>query len=132
MRKILFRGKRQDDGTWAEGSLDNYDKEHPRILSKDRSDLWNIAVFPETVGQFTGLTDKNGKRIFEGDIIHTKEVNLQTTQFDDHNYEIIFAKGCFCLAKKGRIKNSVDVWHYLGEVIGNIHDNPELLERDEK
>jgi len=127
MRDIIFRGRRQDNGEWAEGSLDNYDAEHPRILLKDRSDLWNLAVFPETVGQFTGLTDKNGKRIFEGDIIRTKEFCIKGTLYNDHNYEVVFRNGCFMLSKKRRVTHGVGVWQGIGEVIGNIHENPELI-----
>ena len=138
MREIIFRGKRLGNGEWVEGSLhieygetrqDGTKTIDYRILGM-RGECYYVD--PETVGQFIGMTDKNGKKIFEGDIIRTI-----TNGFDRDMFvtEIKFGarRGVqgFYLAN-GRMM------FYWGQtdltkmddstVIGNIHDNPELLE----
>lgn len=126
MREILFRGKRTDNGEWIEGYYRDLDGEHPRILKENIFigkfgrvlEFKNIDVIPETVGQYTGLTDKNGKRIFEGDIV------------DYISSDVIGNP------KTGTIivedMTDYDTMIYLNhsdelQIIGNIHDNPELL-----
>lgn len=140
MREILFRGKRTDNGEWVEGALDNFDKASTRILSKNRRSLWNISVIPETIGQFAGITDDNGKKIFEGDIVKTHYANARTkAEFIE---EVVF-RGCrFCAKTKlsgggsvysplfdGTPHFSADKTVYMDrvEIIGNKYDNPELL-----
>jgi uncharacterized phage protein (TIGR01671 family) len=120
MREILFRGKRTKTGKWVEGLLFHHCEKSSSIWSAelDRA-VW---VAPETVGQFTGLTDKNGKRIFEGDIV---EINHNA--YPGVKGEVFFKNGSFML------KNVSDVLTLYGflpwcEVVGNIRDNPELLE----
>lgn len=124
MREILFRGKRE--GQWIEGSLVRFPDGTTEICYSgekcDIDELDKATVETETVGQFTGLTDKNGKRIFEGDIVRQpgqKQVGL--VQYGEFN--------CSCC-------DGVFGWHFGDEdirdhdsyeVIGNIHDNPELL-----
>lgn len=120
MREILFRGKRIDNGEWVEGFyLYTDENTHPVIIDmKCRSHI----IVPETVGQFTGLTDKNGKKIFEGDIV----------KYENKIYEIKY------LEKYARFAPSnehsvfmVCAFNHL-EVVGNIHDNPELLIKGEQ
>ena len=126
MREILFRGKRTDNHQWVEGFylLDDPGG-NPYIINR-----WKHRVAHKSIGQFTGLTDKNGKKIFEGDII--KIPNDYDTF--GHNageiYEIYFAYGGFRLKPK---YNSQCRGYYLEDdktvdVVDNIHDNPELLE----
>lgn len=136
MAEILFRGKRIDNGNWIVGQLLRYEDGRARIVEshtdifcyeKDSSIIQTVAheVIPDTVGQFTGLTDKNGKKIFEGDIVKAERI-----------YNGLYWTGCVvwwhgCFAIQG-IKDSnnvpaIDLFRNY-EVIGNIHDNPELLE----
>jgi uncharacterized phage protein (TIGR01671 family) len=139
MREILFRGKRTDNGEWIEGSLligkelgsvdIVFEVETEDDEFNTSYDFDYIAVDPETVGQYTGLNDTNGKKIFEGDV--TKYEYL----YHDEYYEIGFGYGSFNHREIGKQKlgTSFDDGEFrLGsgnmEVIGNIHDNPELLE----
>lgn len=136
MREILFRGKRIDNGEWVQGDL-----VHVQIKYDDIS-IVGVAPFIEvdiaTIGQFTGLTDKNGTRVFEGDIlkiIHkyqspfdddTKEytdIDVDVVHFDDEGLCFSYGKSPFLCV--------VDNVTAEYEVIGNIHDNPELLEEKE-
>lgn len=133
-REILFRGKRTDNGEWIYGyyfyddfykkayiTVGNYcmslDRECPnkRILSA-------FEVIPKTVGQYTGLTDKNGKKIFEGDIIKIRNktryvffgvCRYRHTNYGEYAVDLSVKDGSNC------------------EVIGNIHDSLELLEMSE-
>lgn len=116
MREILFRGKRQDDGEWISGFL---------VYVKHIGDWVRCdTVDPSTIGQYTGLIDKNGKKIFEGDILQNEEGCLFGASY---RFRVEFCKGCFY----GDSCGDLTVYSpemYLCEVIGNIHDNPELLE----
>lgn len=131
MRKILFRGKTKK-GEWCEGlptRKSPLDKEVNRIqliddyLETDFTELFLAQdVLPETVGQYTGLTDKNGKKIFEGDIVN----------FSDILYYIVFADGCFRISRNGQYSYTLHNLHSAFEIVGNIHDNSELLKGGEQ
>lgn len=126
-REILFRGKRLDNGEWVHGCLTKYSG-HMSYITVDllKNEVYKVST--ETVGQYTGLKDKNGEKIFEGDIVvafkgeDCEEVNAVFYNANHckwflgspHNNKLPMGLGEFC-------------WLDL-EVIGNIHDNPELLE----
>ena len=126
MREILFRGK-TEKGKWIYGG---YAKCNNREYILPDIDLvgyeWvfkNIEVIPKTVGQFTGLTDKNGKKIFEGDI-----VAYNTLYIDGKEYQEIGYFEC-CENFVSFIIHGKNITPFYCEVIGNKWDNPELLEK---
>lgn len=147
MRDIIYRGKTKD-GEWEYGGVVIYEKDAFIITKEDFS--WSIMgdrgdydgcitpVLPETVGQYTGLTDKNGKKIFEGDILKIARVSdsIGSYYFPPLVYPVnVVVRWDMCawtwetLCKDKRYIHFPDAWcHYECEVIGNIHDNPELLE----
>lgn len=119
-REILFRGK-TESGKWIFGSLLNPIYQSPQIYSFVTDD-W-LYVIPETVGQFTGLTDKNGTKIFEGDLIETKKGGLGVVKY---------LRGSFSLEYINCENHSfsylgVVLSHLKHNLIGNIYDNPELI-----
>ena len=133
IREVIFRGKRTDNGKWECGDLlsPNEFNAIPHIVYIDYlneyGDIGEIStpVIPETVGQFTGLVDKNGVRIFEGDIVERVS--------DGERAVISWLKysACFGLSFDGwccGFDNYDDNLPSDFEVIGNIHDKPELLE----
>lgn len=128
MREILFRGKRKSDGKWIEGDLSRclvVGEIHIRKI-EDNLSTTTHRIAPDTVCQYTGLTDKNGKKIFEGDIV--KHFNNSE---DNEKYVIGCIKwdqdSCkFVKEKKDGAKYSINN-KCTYEVIGNIFDNPELL-----
>lgn len=113
MREILFRGKRIDNGQWVYGY---YLVKSERHIIWDRGNILLHNVNKDTIGQFTGLTDKNGLNIFEGDVVET--TNDTGEKFID---EVKWEKwDCsFRIAKCYFFKDGI--------VIGNIHNNPKLL-----
>jgi len=126
MREILFRGKRIDNGEWVEGDLvHSYFKVGDTCINASRENLGFYEVDPSTAGQYTGLCDKNGKKIFEGDIL-SDVYGMHPT------YAIIFND--FCAAFQFEYTDGYcegfleSINHKHMEVIGTIHDNPELLE----
>lgn len=129
MREIKFRGKRLDDGEWEYGSLleqkdidacgSNY-----FIVEMTRSTdfdcKWKERVDPKTIGQFTGLTDKNGKEMYEGDILLVNGKQKVVVSFKDGQFVISY----YALnLLRDRTLESV--------VIGNIWDNPEMLKESD-
>ena len=123
MREILFRGKQADSGKWVYGFISglNDDEYGIPMTMNDTEGLCDIIVNPITVGQYTGLTDKNGTKIFEGDIIHGKLGNfaVRWSEYIGAFVAGISTKIMPCL-NRGTMK--------CYEVVGNIYDNPELLE----
>lgn len=137
MREIVFRGKRLDNGEWVEGyyissSCSEIEAviipassfaELNRNLRLEVDEWWEVD--PTTVGQDTGLTDKNGKKIYEGDILDC----------GDRITYVSWHKGCgtwdckFVRYKDKLCSNGIEnaEWKYRATVIGNIHDNPEML-----
>lgn len=139
MREILFRGKRLDNGEWVEGwyqpetTIKHWDGIQETVgvtiaYKVEDGFLEDTLVDPPTVGQYTGLTDKNGKRIFEGDIVEGADFTAEdggygVVSFDDGAFEIIGNNCCGTFHENYRGSDF--------EVIGNIHDNPELLKGGE-
>ncbi len=126
MCEILFRGKRIDNGEWTYGyycpkPYSHFPCEAAIFPSETIDRDWHgERVDPDTVGRFTGLTDKNGVKIFEGDIVlHKGECGLVGYSYDYGMFEVDFD---YCFA------SFIDISASNCEVIGNIHDNPELLE----
>jgi uncharacterized phage protein (TIGR01671 family) len=144
MREVLFRGKRKDNGEWVVGgTIIKFNNEGdgdlffmPQINEKciaTHDDNNNIIMFenctfyeiiPETVEQYTGLTDKNGKKIFEGDIVKYEGYVYQC-KWNEYNYEYVFddGEGDFGIGYTSP---------YELEIIGNIHDNRLEDFKDEK
>ncbi len=129
MREILFRGKRVDNGEWVKGYLicPEFDKSRAYIgylFPDDDHDLDVAEVASSTVGRFTGLTDRNCVKIFEGDIVRYGDT-IHRVVFEQRNGTAYF--GLVYAACE-----TLPFGHYQDlkqiEVIGNIYDNPELLE----
>jgi uncharacterized phage protein (TIGR01671 family) len=150
MREILFRGKRADNGEWVEGQLlffkASVGTEAFALIVEscewDNANEWfnlgkRAKAIPETVGQFTGMTDKNGKKIFEGDIVWFEDESPSNYEYHDCTEmrcgAIEYGDNCFYITN--RIAVEMEDLIYDGkldvEVIGNIHDNPELLKGGE-
>ena len=139
MRDYLFRGKRKDNGEWVEGcgiiATENWVSIFTVIddIDENSSEVNEIEVLPETVGQYTGLTDKNGKKIFEGDIIKYK--NTDGIKFNGVALtvigKVVYNEKNASFAISGKDEIGAKHYDYFPikkiEVIGNIHDNPELL-----
>ena len=130
MREILFRGKRADSifrSEWIEGSLwNNYGE--VKILSA--LNAIGYEVIPETIGQYTGLTDKNGKKIFEGDVlvICNNREHPVLVKFLDFEWDCVIPNVNAYIHYRHRLENNNAKY----EIIGNIHDNPELMKGGER
>ena len=132
MREILFRGKRTINGDWVYGDfVHGNERKSLRdsifVYDSETQSFNDYKINPSTLGQYTGLTDKNGKRIFEGDIVKTDKFSEPNKQYII-KYDLQF--GAFI----GQDRYNVYFVTFDGdsgefEVIGNITDNHELLEK---
>lgn len=147
MNNALYRGKRTDNGEWVEGSLVLVTGKCAKIMYN--VDVWAEIIFhtvddkgfvtghrysvdPSTVGRYTGLTDKNVKKIFEGDI-HERENHFFVVKYGKYRdcetnedgygwyFEYTHRKGC---------EGFDGTENEYVNIIGNIHDNPELLKKE--
>jgi uncharacterized phage protein (TIGR01671 family) len=147
MREILFRGKEARTGKWIEGyycpCVISGFPASPCIIGKENLDkgVWTPdRIIPKSIGQFTGLTDKNGKKVFEGDIIRIFSSDwwcgYTDNRLEKEKCIVSYKENTACFEfYDGKFKLSFDeyLYHdsekkYSLEVIGNVHDNPELLE----
>nr|DAX76055.1 MAG TPA: YopX protein [Caudoviricetes sp.] len=141
-REILFRGKRVDNGEWVYGKglqqckdelgneivaiFEDIVKSEKYIKKEGRYTLYYVPVKAETLGQYTGLKDKNGKKIFEGDVVIIGE-KLKA--------KVIYYDGAFRMQSEFSPTpiDTTDMGYMMREfsvrVIGNIHDNPELIKK---
>jgi len=126
-REILFRGKRVYNGEWVEGNLIQYGQNDFRILAESGI-LTAYHTLTETVGQFTGLTDKNGVKIFEGDIVENPSGRFIVKYDEDLTSYILEIIHCDWSIEDDDLPDFLYEFQLLMiEIIGNIHDNPELL-----
>ena len=133
MREILFRGKRADNGQWVYGFYAQELQGQHYILA-DEGDFYDgpmltmVEIIPETVGQYTGLKDKNGVKVFDGDVVEC------ISTWDKANMVAIFEDGEYRLVLCDKYKNYTPGSGYYSigcfdkNIIGNIHDNPELMD----
>lgn len=120
MREILFRGKWLNNDAWVSGNLFVSDTDgRTYILAGSRTVTIECEIDPSTVGQYTGLNDKNGKRIFEGDILSLRAGRPHVVRFKN---------GAFIL-EDSAIPMSFAIKF---EIIGNVTDNPELLKEEDE
>ena len=129
VRIIKFRGKAKENNIWLYGNIQIPSKENVGYFMWGGEYHLQYEVFPETIGQYTGLQDKNGTEIYEGDIIRSydREGNPIIHYIHWHNSNACYVATmpqypCICsIVTKDWIEE------FEKEIIGNIHDNPELL-----
>ena len=142
MREILFRGKRVDNGEWEYGDLlhkhYNFNTKADIVI---HNNVMKYKVIPETVGQFTGLTDRNGKKIFDGDLLNGFQYPFLNANAHNYFAEVVWFENSPAFGlythkhplsavrgiSEGNCYYMDDFDSSQWEVIGNIHDNPELL-----
>ena len=142
MREILFRGKRTINGDWVYGDfVHGNERKSLRdsifVYDSETQSFNDYEINPSTLGQYTGLKDKNGNRVFDGDILHISKIadGLGGYYQPPLDYPVnVVVKWDLCawmwetLCEDKRYISFPDSWcHYECDIIGNIHDNPELL-----
>ena len=135
MKEILFRGKRTINGDWVYGDfVHGNERKSLRdsifVYDSETQSFNDYEINPSTLGQYTGLTDKNGNRIFEGDIVKAQDEILGSPFCDGMNGKVVYDEAAYFIEPKDPMNSQ---WLYdecaVYEIIGNIHDNPELLEK---
>ena len=126
--RYMFRGKRLDNGKWTQGQLLVTINNSYRIVNASKNnDFDGYEIDPATLGQCTGLKDKNGKLIFEGDIVNRLKPDMLAG-----GHVVIWANQKWMLSRISKlnpaIHSDINVRNKFLEIIGNIHDNPSLLE----
>lgn len=136
--RYLFRGKRVDNGEWETGFLviERAGTREERFYITDKMTGYHTPISPETVGQCTGLKDKNGKLIFEGDIVERYSYydDIWGFSYTAKCYGVIIWNindYCWNIKMNDELMPFNDYEWDIAMVIGNIHDNPELLEAKE-
>lgn len=135
MREILFRGKNVEN-EWKYGNLVLW-KDDRTTISTNNSvvepvDYFRDWVRPETIGEYTGIKDKHGNKIFEGDITVARSNDKSPTYFDWPPAITEFENGMF-VRKDYKLSTAFSAYSYNieFEIIGNIYDNPELMEEEQ-
>ena len=149
IREILFRGKSVESGEWVYGGLvvDNgrahIVRQITQHIKRDDYECYAINVEPETIGQFTGLIDKNGKKIFEGDILNFADTSQPHNAVVEFNTEDVASCGCCYSAFEGSgfvgkvLPGSKYDYSCFSddfkesEIVGNIFDNPDLAVKND-
>ena len=138
MREILFKGKKKDNGEWIEGYLmDGGMPGEKRIfIGKLVIGKWTVTadefdeVDPDTICEYTGLTDKNGKKIWENDIVLVTNKNYCSGKIESSIGNIFITFGTWYIGGKtqDRLYSINNDTIFQNELVGNIFDNPELLQ----
>lgn len=126
MREILFRGKTVCDGDWVYGGITWNPSRNKFFIHTD----WEEAkVIPETVGQYTGLTDKNGlTKVFDGDIIRYVEIDVDGSESTHIGVFYYDAEKAAWAIRRGEYRVLfANLWLEYIEIVGNVFDNPDLL-----
>ncbi|EAA0093841.1 hypothetical protein BSZ46_05375 [Listeria monocytogenes] len=142
MREIEFRGKRIDNGEWVYGNLMQFEDSATFIFADERKGASTLtyahfiinnmhAIAEKTLGQYTGLKDKNGKKIFEGDIVINSKGQIGYIAFlvQEAGFVVVLKNSDYRLGHRNTNECYERATHH--KIIGNIHENPDLLEGTE-